>query len=68
MKRSPAPAFHAFTKRARNELHTAYALFYAAYRDAADKLKEGHLDVVFPPGSFPPSTSPVRPGPRRSPR
>ena len=37
--------------RARN----AYALFVAAYRDAAEKLRAGIRDVVFPQGSFPPS-------------
>lgn len=38
----------------RRELWNAYALFVAAYRDAAEKLKAGIRDVVFPQGSFPP--------------
>ena len=32
-----------------------YALFVAAYRDAAEKLRAGIRDVVFPRGSFPPA-------------
>ncbi|MFL6260879.1 MAG: hypothetical protein ACJ76Y_14315 [Thermoanaerobaculia bacterium] len=32
----------------------AYALFVAAYRAAAEKLRAGIRDVVFPQGSFPP--------------
>jgi hypothetical protein len=52
---SPAPAFHAASKAVRRELWNAYALFVAAYRDAAAKFKTGIRDVVFPQGSFPPS-------------
>jgi putative transposase len=52
--KSPAPAFHAASKAMRRELWNAYALFVAAYRDAAEKLKAGIRDVVFPQGSFPP--------------
>ena len=33
----------------------AYALFVAAYRTAAEKLRAGIRDVVFPQGSFPPA-------------
>jgi hypothetical protein len=33
----------------------AYALFVAAYRDAAEKLRAGVRNVVFPIGSFPPA-------------
>src|SRR5947199_1502433 len=54
-KKSPAPAFHAASKAVRRELWNAYALFVAAYRDAAEKLKAGIRDVIFPRGSFPPS-------------
>src|SRR3954464_11201076 len=46
-KKSPAPAFH------------AYALFVAAYRDAAEKLRAGVRNVVFPDGCFPPAL-PIR--------
>jgi hypothetical protein len=54
-KKSPAPAFHAASKAMRRELWNAYALFVAAYRDAADKLRAGIRDVRFPSGSFPPA-------------
>ena len=37
-KKSPAPLFHAFTRRVRRELYEAYHLFLAAFRDAADPL------------------------------
>jgi hypothetical protein len=40
-KKSPAPAFHAASKAVRRELWNAYALFVAAYRDAAEKLRAG---------------------------
>jgi hypothetical protein len=55
LKTSPAPLFHAATKRVRQELRDAYALMVAAYRDAAEKLKAGVRDAAFPPGSFPPA-------------
>jgi putative transposase len=54
-KKSPAPAFHAVSKAVRRELWDAYALFVAAYRTAAEKLRAGIRDVVFPRGSFPPA-------------
>lgn len=54
MKRSPAPAFHAATKRARRALHEAYGWFVAAYREAADLLRAGHRGASFPNGCFPP--------------
>ena len=54
-KKSPAPAFHAASKAMRRELRDAYALFVAAYRTAAEKLRAGIRDVVFPRGSFPPA-------------
>jgi len=52
-KKSPAPAFHAASKAVRRELWNAYALFVAAYRDAAEKLRAGVRDVKFPPREFP---------------
>ncbi len=54
-KKSPAPAFHVASKAVRRELWSAYALFVAAYRDAAEKLRAGARDLVFPRGSFPPA-------------
>ncbi len=38
----------------------AYSLFYAAYREAAEKLKVGDLSAAFPEGSFLPPL-PFRP-------
>jgi hypothetical protein len=54
LKRSPAPRFHAATKEAWQQLRDAYNRFAAAFREAADRLKDGDLDCEFPPGSFPP--------------
>jgi putative transposase len=53
-KRSPAPLFHAVSARVRRELWEAYRLFVAAYRQAAEKLRAGDRNAVFPLGSFPP--------------
>jgi hypothetical protein len=55
VKKSPAPLFHAATRRVRDELYQAYAAFVAAFRDAAEKLRAGDLTAAFPPGSFPPA-------------
>ncbi len=57
VKRSPAPAFHASSKRTRQALVDAYRWFVAAYRDAAERLRDGDRDAPFPEGSFPPSLS-----------
>ena len=54
LKRSPAPLCHAATRKARKEFLEAYAWFYSAFREAAEKLKAGLRDVCFPIGSFPP--------------
>jgi len=54
-KKSPAPLFHAATKRARDELYAAYAWFVDAYRQASEKLRSGIREVAFPDGSFPPA-------------
>jgi hypothetical protein len=54
-KKSPAPGFHAATKAARLALREAYGWFYAAYREAADRLRKGERSVGFPEGSFPPA-------------
>jgi REP element-mobilizing transposase RayT len=53
-KRSPAPAVHAASRVVRRELRNAYFLFVAAYRSAAEKLRAGHRDALFPTGCFPP--------------
>jgi hypothetical protein len=54
-KKSPAPLFHAATKRVRSDLLNAYYAFVAAFREAAEKLKSGDRSAVFPIGSFPPA-------------
>ena len=51
---SPAPLFHAASKAVRRELYEGYAWFVAAYREAAEKLRNGNRVVSFPIGSFPP--------------
>ncbi len=53
-KRSPAPVFHAATRRARHALLEAYRWFEAVYRDAARRWRAGDRRVSFPAGSFPP--------------
>lgn len=59
-RKSPAPGFHAATKAARLALREAYGWFYAAYREAADRLRKGERAVGFPEGSFPPALPFVR--------
>jgi hypothetical protein len=54
MKYSPSPQFITATREAMRELRKAYKNFVAAYREAADKLRAGHLTATFPPNSFPP--------------
>ncbi|HEX7184371.1 MAG TPA: transposase, partial [Thermoanaerobaculia bacterium] len=54
LKRSPAPLFHAASRKVRRDLYQAYGEFLGAFRTAAEKLRTGLRDVVFPAGSFPP--------------
>ncbi|HEY0558323.1 MAG TPA: transposase [Thermoanaerobaculia bacterium] len=54
-KKSPAPLFHAASARVRRELWEGYRLFVAAFRQAAERLRAGDRDAVFPLGSFPPA-------------
>jgi len=54
-KKSPAPLFHAASKRVRQDLWAAYAWFVAAFRDASAKLRSGDRTARFPAGSFPPA-------------
>ena len=54
-KKSPAPLVHAATKAARLFFREAYALFVAAYREAAEKLRKGDRGARFPTGIFPPA-------------
>ena len=53
-RKSPAPAFHAASKKARKRFWEEYSAFVAAFREAAEKLKEGK-PARFPLGSFPPA-------------
>lgn len=59
-KRSPAPRFHAWRRKTRRKLENAYSDFLAAYRDAAQQLREGNLAAFFPEGCFPPALPFVR--------
>lgn len=52
--RSPAPRFHAATKKARRSLAKTYALVCSAYRQASLRLQRGLGPVEFPAGCFPP--------------
>ena len=54
LKKGPAPRFHAATAEMRRFLWSVYAEFAGRYRDAAEKLRAGDLEAVFPPGCFPP--------------
>jgi hypothetical protein len=53
LKKSPAPFVHAATKAMRQLLWEGYALFLAAYRTAAERLKAGDTAPPFPAGCFP---------------
>jgi REP element-mobilizing transposase RayT len=55
LKKSPAPLFHAASRKVRLELYEGYKYFVAAFRDAAERLRAGEPNVVFPSGSFPPA-------------
>jgi len=57
LKKSPAPLFHAASRKIRQALYEGYKYFLAAFRDAAARLRAGELEVVFPSGSFPPAAS-----------
>jgi hypothetical protein len=55
LKKSPAPLFHAASKAARQVFYEGFALFVAAYRTAAEKLRRGDPNPCFPAGCFPPA-------------
>jgi hypothetical protein len=55
LKKSPAPLFHAASRKIRRELYEGYKHFFAAFRDAAARLRAGEPAALFPPGSFPPA-------------
>ena len=54
--RSPAPLVHAASRRARREIRIVYYLFVAAFRAAAERLKLGCKDAVFPGAPVPGGT------------
>ncbi len=66
-KRSPAPCVHAASRAARRIVVDAYRAFVAAYRRAAERLREGDVTVIFPPRCFPPRLPFVRGSPRFAP-
>jgi hypothetical protein len=55
LARSPAPLVHAATKAVRKAFYDAYAWFVAAFREAAERLRQGDRTAPFPAGSFPPA-------------
>ena len=55
LRKGPAPLVHAASRAARDALREAYRRFLGAYRQAAEKLRSGALDVLFPEGAFPPA-------------
>jgi hypothetical protein len=59
-KKSPAPLFHAMSERVRKDLYAAYAVFLAAFRDAAEKWRAGDRTAIFPVGCYPPALLAVR--------
>lgn len=62
VKKGPAPLAHAASRIARESLREAYRIFFGAYRQAAERLRSGALDALFPAGAFPPA-APWRPVP-----
>ena len=54
LDRSRAPRFHAATKAAWRQLRDGYNAFVAAFREEAERLRCGAIELEFPPGSFPP--------------
>ena len=55
LKKGPAPLFHAATAETRSFLWTLYSEFVGRFRGAAEKLRAGDREAVFPPGCFPPA-------------
>jgi putative transposase len=51
LARSPAPLVHAATKAARKAFYQMYSWFVAAFRSAAEKLRQGDREAPFPAGS-----------------
>ena len=51
---SPRPWFHTLSRAAKEAMRTALTWIVAAYREAAERLRQGDLSVEFPEGTFPP--------------
>ncbi len=54
-RRGGCPLVHAASRTVRKLYREAYRTFYAAYRRAADALRDGVDGVPFPEGCFPPA-------------
>jgi hypothetical protein len=54
-RRGGCPLVHAASRAVRKLYREAYRTFYAAYRRAADALRDGVDGVPFPEGCFPPA-------------
>ena len=59
--KSPQPWFHALSRETKEKIKAALILILVAYRKAAERLKDGELDVRFPEGTFPPARPFVKP-------
>ena len=46
---------HALSREMRQALRAALAWIMVQYREAAERLKDGEYDVLFPEGTFPPA-------------
>ena len=57
----PRPSCHASSRKKRDDLIKAKARIVAAYRRAAELLKDGQRNVRFPAGTFPPGLPFVKP-------
>ena len=54
VEKSPRPRFHAFRTSVWKQMREAYSLVLAAFRDAAERLRDGDRGAIFPEGTFPP--------------
>jgi len=52
LKKSPAPRFHAASRKIRQELYDGYRYFVAAFRDASARLRAGEPGVAAGGGLF----------------
>ena len=64
---SPRPWFHAINREARRAIRDALLWITAAYRAAAERLKQGDRSVSFPENTFPPGLPFVRSTPDPAP-